>query len=626
MFFSGNAYGNGRGGRSQNPNYNWPNSSSGSGASNGFGYKGGFSSGSNGNHGGRANASKTGGFSSWNPSNEINEAKKSDSSSLVPISKDNYTPVASVQDRDQADVDRWMAENNVSLNGEDVPCPVFEFEESTFPGMIVNLLLTHFQKPTPIQSISWPVALSGHDLISIAKTGSGKTIGFILPSIVHVQSQPARNLQDGPAVIILLPTRELAQQVEQVAQEYCKVMRISLACCYGGSPKGPQMSAMKRGVDICVATPGRLTDFIDTNVVKLKRCSLLIMDEADRMLDMGFEPQIRKIAQQIRNDRQTLMFSATWPQDVRKLAADFQKNPIHLTVGSLELSANHNIEQNVEVIDEYNKTKRLEEILEDISKQVQSKTIIFVKTKRKADELSRLVRQSGYPALCIHGDKDQSERNWVLEQFKQGKASILLATDVAARGIDVHDIKFVINYDYPNSSEDYIHRIGRTGRRDQKGTAYSFFTSGDNAKAADLVKVLQEANQNIPEELEIIAFMRDGRGRGNGRKRDWNSGNENSYGGRGRGGAGAEVIASVGNLMDLEEESQSVFDMMMKVKQVLTNQTIQEDLATFEADEVVDTQAIRGGLIRAGRGIFTFNEERFLVTVHHCYEMNFEIY
>nr|CAD2145059.1 unnamed protein product [Meloidogyne enterolobii] len=536
MFFSGNSYGNCRGGRSQNPNYNWPNSTSGSGAANGSGYKGGFSSGSNGNHGGRANASKTGGFSRWNPSNETNEAKNSDSSSLVPISKDNYTPVASVQARDQADVDRWMVENNVSLNGEDVPCPVFEFEESTFPGMIVNLLLTHFQKPTPIQSISWPVALSGHDLISIAKTGSGKTIGFILPSIVHVQSQPTRNLQDGPAVIILLPTRELAQQVEQVAQEYCKVMRISLACCYGGSPKGPQMSAMKRGVDICVATPGRLTDFIDTNVVKLKRCSLLIMDEADRMLDMGFEPQIRKIAQQIRNDRQTLMFSATWPQDVRKLAADFQKNPIHLTVGSLELSANHNIEQNVEVIDEYNKTKRLEEILEDISKQVQSKTIIFVKTKRKADELSRLVRQSGYPALCIHGDKDQSERNWVLEQFKQGKASILLATDVAARGIDVHDIKFVINYDYPNSSEDYIHRIGRTGRRDQKGTAYSFFTSGDNAKAADLVKVLQEANQNIPEELEIIAFMRDGRGRGNGRKRDWNSGNENSYGGRGRGG------------------------------------------------------------------------------------------
>uniref|UniRef100_A0A1I8BBL2 RNA helicase n=1 Tax=Meloidogyne hapla TaxID=6305 RepID=A0A1I8BBL2_MELHA len=510
MFFNGNAYGNSRGGRSQQPNYNWPNSSSGSAAANGGGYKGGFNSGSSAVNGGGGGTSKTGGYSSWY-SNDLNEVKKSDSnlSTLTPISKDNYTPVASVQARDQADVDHWMVENDVTLNGEDVPCPIFEFEESTFPGMIVNLLLTHFQKPTPIQSISWPVALSGHDLISIAKTGSGKTIGFILPSIVHVQSQPTRNIQDGPAVIILLPTRELAQQVEQVAQEYCKVMRISLACCYGGSAKGPQMGTMKRGVDICVATPGRLMDFIDTGVVKLKRCSLLIMDEADRMLDMVF----------IKNENNITCKSTyiLWP-DVRKLAADFQKNPIHLTVGSLELSANHNIEQNVEVIDEYNKTKRLEEILEDISKQVQSKTIIFVKTKRKADELSRLVRQSGYSALCIHGDKDQSERNWVLEH--------------------VHDIKFVINYDYPNNSEDYIHRIGRTGRREQKGTAYSFFTNGDNAKAADLVKVLQEANQNIPEELEIIALMRDGRGKGGGRKRDWNSGNENSYGGRGRGGGG----------------------------------------------------------------------------------------
>jgi len=211
---------------------------------------------------------------------------------------------------------------------------------------------------------------------------------------------------------------------------------------------------------------------------------------------------------------------------VRILASDFQKEPVFLNVGSMELSANHNILQHVEVIDEYGKQGRLMVLLENIMKQSECKTIIFVETKRKADELTRNMRRDGWPALCIHGDKQQSERDWVMNEFREGKTPIMLATDVAARGLDVTDIRFVINYDYPNNSEDYVHRIGRTGRRDQTGTAYTFFTPSNGPKAADLIKVLLEAKQNIPAELQQLASSGGHYG-----------GGRSSYGG-GRGGGG----------------------------------------------------------------------------------------
>jgi len=287
---------------------------------------------------------------------------------------------------------------------------------------------------------------------------------------------------------------------------------------FGGAARGQQARDLSRGVDVIIATPGRLLDFLENNTTNLRRCTYLVLDEADRMLDMGFEPQMRKIVSQIRPDRQTMMFSATWPKEVRALAADFQQDAAFLNVGSMELSANHNILQKIELLDENEKQRRLMELLDEVLKQEECKTIIFVETKRKADDLTRSMRRDGWPALCIHGDKNQNERDWVLNEFKQGSTPILLATDVAARGLDVNDIKFVINYDYPNNSEDYVHRIGRTGRRDKKGTAYTFFTPSNAQKAGDLIKVLQEAKQAIPPQLYEMMNQRGGRSFGGGRR------------------------------------------------------------------------------------------------------------
>ncbi|KAI6189220.1 RNA helicase [Aphelenchoides besseyi] len=422
------------------------------------------------------------------------------------IQKNIYTENHVVTARSKSEIDAWLSENQVTLTGKDIPNPVFEFNEAGYPKEIESLLYHNYQKPTVIQSISWPTALSGRDMISIAKTGSGKTLGFILPAIMHTLSQGRRPMGGGPSVLVVLPTRELAQQVQEVAREYAGVMGLSSTCIFGGASKVGQSNSLRTGVDICIATPGRLLDFLDNGTTSLSRCSFLVLDEADRMLDMGFEPQIRRVISQIRPDRQSLMFSATWPKEIRQLAADFQVDPVFLNVGSLELSANHNIEQIVEVIEEHAKETRLYQILESLRSVNNAKVIIFVGTKRKADDLTGIMRRGGWPALCIHGDKEQRERDWVLSEFKSGKSPILLATDVAARGLDVDNITVVVNFDFPNNSEDYVHRIGRTGRRDNKGTAHTFFTYANASKARDLIKVLQEAQQVVPESLQSLAI------------------------------------------------------------------------------------------------------------------------
>ncbi|GBP00521.1 ATP-dependent RNA helicase p62 [Eumeta japonica] len=272
------------------------------------------------------------------------------------------------------------------------------FDEAYFPDYCMKEIRRQgYKTPTPIQAQGWPIAMSGHNFVGIAKTGSGKTLGYILPAIVHINNQQPFTRGDGPIALVLAPTRELAQQIQQVATEFGSSSYVRNTCVFGGAPK----------------------------------------DEADRMLDMGFEPQIRKILSQIRPDRQTLMWSATWPKEVKQLAEDFLGNYLQINIGSLELSANHNIHQVVDVCDENDKEEKLKTLLSEIydTSENPGKIIIFVETKRRVDHLVRFIRSFGVRCGAIHGDKSQSERDFVLREFRSGKSNILVATDVAARGL-----------------------------------------------------------------------------------------------------------------------------------------------------------------------------------------------
>nr|XP_024658562.1 probable ATP-dependent RNA helicase DDX5 isoform X1 [Maylandia zebra] len=434
---------------------------------------------------------------------------------LPKFQKNFYQEHPDVTRRPLQEVEQYRRSKEVTVKGRDCPKPIVKFHEAAFPSYVMDVIVKqNWTEPTPIQSQGWPVALSGKDMVGIAQTGSGKTLAYLLPAIVHIQHQPFLEHGDGPICLVLAPTRELAQQVQQVAAEYGRASRLKSTCIYGGAPKGPQIRDLERGVEICIATPGRLIDFLECGKTNLRRCTYLVLDEADRMLDMGFEPQIRKIVDQIRPDRQTLMWSATWPKEVRQLAEDFLKDYVQINIGALQLSANHNILQIVDVCNDLEKEDKLIRLLEEIMSEKENKTIIFVETKRRCDELTRRMRRDGWPAMGIHGDKSQQERDWVLNEFRYGKAPILIATDVASRGLDVEDVKFVINYDYPNSSEDYIHRIGRTARSQKTGTAYTFFTPNNMKQASDLISVLREANQAINPKLIQMAEDRGGRGRG----------------------------------------------------------------------------------------------------------------
>eukprot|EP01018_Ginkgo_biloba_P009608 Gb_10302 [translate_table: standard] len=402
------------------------------------------------------------------------------------------------------------------------------------PLILLQLQNAGFASPTPIQAQSWPVALQNRDIVAIAKTGSGKTLGYLLPAFLHLR-RCHNNSQMGPTVLVLAPTRELATQIQDETLKFGRSSRISCTCLYGGAPKGPQLRDLERGADIVVATPGRLNDILEMKRVSLRQVSFLVLDEADRMLDMGFEPQIRKIVNEIPRQRQTLMYTATWPKEVRKIAGDLLVNPVQVNIGDVdELSANKSITQYVEVVPPMEKQRRVEQILR--GQEPGSKIIIFCSTKRMCDQLTRsLGRQFG--AAAIHGDKSQGERDWVLSQFRTGKSPVLVATDVAARGLDIKDIRVVINYDFPTGVEDYVHRIGRTGRAGATGLAHTFFSDQDAKYAPDLIKVLEGANQRVPQELRDMAaragsFMKSRGGR-------WDSGGRGGRDiGRGFGGGG----------------------------------------------------------------------------------------
>ncbi|XP_010420104.1 PREDICTED: DEAD-box ATP-dependent RNA helicase 46-like isoform X1 [Camelina sativa] len=425
----------------------------------------------------------------------------------------------------------YCRRHEITVSGGQVPPPLMSFEATGLPpALLREVYSAGFSAPSPIQAQSWPIAMQNRDIVAIAKTGSGKTLGYLIPGFMHLQ-RIHNDSQMGPTILVLSPTRELATQIQVEALKFGKSSKISCACLYGGAPKGPQLKEIERGVDIVVATPGRLNDILEMRRISLHQVSYLVLDEADRMLDMGFEPQIRKIVKEVPTKRQTLMYTATWPKEVRKIASDLLVNPAQVNIGNVdELVANKSITQTVEVLAPMEKHTRLEQILR--SQQPGSKIIIFCSTKRMCDQLARNLTRT-FGAAAIHGDKSQAERDDVLNQFRSGRTPVLVATDVAARGLDVKDIRVVVNYDFPNGVEDYVHRIGRTGRAGATGLAYTFFGDQDAKHASDLIKILEGANQKVPPQVREMAT----RGGGMNKFRRWGPPSGGS-GGRGYGDSG----------------------------------------------------------------------------------------
>jgi len=423
--------------------------------------------------------------------------------------------------------EEFRRENQITITGSSecagamyiAPAPMTSFTQTPFSQPIRKALdAAGFHAPTATQAQSWPIALSGRDIITVAKTGSGKTIGFLLPAFHLFGKSDTVSDRVSPRILVLAPTRELAVQIEEQCVKFGRPSNIRSLCCFGGAPKSLQIHKLKHGIDVLIATPGRLNDLIEMKVVNLSKIVFMVLDEADRMLDMGFEPQIRSIIAQVPSERQSLMFTATWPKEIQSLALQFLKNPIQLKFGdSHQLNANKDITQKIIMIQESGKTAALQKILEEIhpggTPENVPKTLIFVSRKHACDQLANTLWDVGYSVDSLHGDKLQFLRTKVMDQFKKSQLRVLVATDVAARGLDVKDIEVVVNYDFPigqSGIENYVHRIGRTGRAGAKGKAYSLFTQGDSKRASQLIGVLRRAEQLVPDELQNMAGRKGG--------------------------------------------------------------------------------------------------------------------
>ncbi|XP_075032951.1 ATP-dependent RNA helicase DDX42 [Mixophyes fleayi] len=395
---------------------------------------------------------------------------------------------------------------NLRVSGAAPPRPGSSFAHFGFDEQLMHQIRkSEYTQPTPIQCQGVPVALNGRDMIGIAKTGSGKTAAFIWPMLVHIMDQKELQPGDGPIAVIVCPTRELCQQIHSECKRFGKAYNLRSVAVYGGGSMWEQAKALQEGAEIVVCTPGRLIDHVKKKATNLQRVTYLVFDEADRMFDMGFEYQVRSVANHVRPDRQTLLFSATFRKKIERLARDILIDPIRVVQGDIG-EANEDITQVVEIIfsgpDKWNwLTRRLVEFTSAGS------VVLFVTKKANAEELANNLRMEDHPLGLLHGDMDQSERNKVITDFKKKNIPILVATDVAARGLDIPSIKTVINYDVARDIDTHTHRIGRTGRAGEKGVAYTLLTPKDSNFAGDLVRNLEGANQYVSKELLDLAMQ-----------------------------------------------------------------------------------------------------------------------
>lgn len=425
---------------------------------------------------------------------------------LNPIRKNFWFEPYELSQMTEAEVQELRLDlDGIKVSGKDVPKPVQKWSHCGLTQPMLNVVENlGYEKPTPIQMQALPVIMSGRDVIGVAKTGSGKTMAFLLPMFRHIKDQdPVKD--DGPIGLILTPTRELATQIFRDCKPFLSALNLRGVCAYGGPPIKDQIAQLKAGAEIVVATTGRFIDLLAANqgrVVNLKRTTYIVLDEADRMFDMGFEPQVMKIFANVRPDRQTVLFSATMPRIIDALVKKVLKNPVEITVGGKSVVAPE-ITQIVEIRDEKDKFLRLLELLGDLYKDDDDvRTLIFVERQEKADDLLRELLRKGYGCMSIHGGKDQVDRDSTISDFKSGVCPVLIATSVAARGLDVKQLKLVVNYDAPNHLEDYVHRAGRTGRAGNTGTAVTFVTEDQENCAPGIAKALEQSGQPVPELLE----------------------------------------------------------------------------------------------------------------------------
>uniref|UniRef100_A0A1J3G9V7 RNA helicase n=1 Tax=Noccaea caerulescens TaxID=107243 RepID=A0A1J3G9V7_NOCCA len=423
-----------------------------------------------------------------------------------PFRKNFYIEVKDISRMTPDEVDAYRKELELKVHGKDVPRPIKSWHQTGLTSKILDTLKKlKYEKPMPIQTQALPIIMSGRDCIGVAKTGSGKTLGFVLPMLRHIKDQPPVEAGDGPIGLVMAPTRELVQQIHSDIKKFSKAMGIRCVPVYGGSGVAQQISELKRGTEIVVCTPGRMIDILCTSsgkITNLRRVTFLVMDEADRMFDMGFEPQITRIIQNIRPSRQTVLFSATFPRQVESLARKVLNKPVEIQVGGRSV-VNKDITQLVEVRPERERFFRVLELLGEWYEK--GKILIFVQSQEKCDALFKDMIKNGYPCLSLHGGKDQTDRESTISDFKSNVCNLLVATSVAARGLDVKELELVVNFDAPNHYEDYVHRVGRTGRAGRKGCAVTFISEDDAKYAPDLVKALELSEQPVPDDLKAIA-------------------------------------------------------------------------------------------------------------------------
>ncbi|GLV43348.1 vasa [Carabus blaptoides fortunei] len=399
----------------------------------------------------------------------------------------------------------------VEVTGDNVLPAINSFAEANLRQILLdNIKKSGYNRPTPIQKIALPIILAGRDVMACAQTGSGKTAAFLLPIINSLLADKTDLIvTEGhcePQVVIVSPTRELAIQIGAEARKFAHDSVIKTVVTYGGTAVQHQISQIMNGCHILVATPGRMNDFVERNRITFSSVRYVVLDEADRMLDMGFLPDIERVmgheTMVPTTERQTLMFSATFPEEIQRLASRFLNDYLFITVGIVG-GACSDVQQVFHEVDKFAKRQKLLSLLTEEGTQ---RTLVFVETRRNADFIATYLSENSVRTTSIHGDRLQREREEALRDFKSGNRDILVATDVAARGLDIKDVKHVINYDLPKSIDEYVHRIGRTGRVGNRGKATSFYDeSRDGPLAGNLVRILRQANQTIPDWLERAA-------------------------------------------------------------------------------------------------------------------------